>query len=920
MVACPAENTWLRYVGGGIEPTSAEAIEQHLDTCASCRFMFVNLAKGSAANEATDPTAPALDGTDPTMPAKLARFELTTASELVRGAVIDRYVVLGTLGRGGMGVVYKAFDPELDRPIALKLVAVNGFGSDADESRARLLREAKTLAQLSHPNVVGVHDVGSHEGDVFVAMEFVAGQTLRKWLDGTRTPREILAVFRAAGAGLGAAHKLGIVHRDFKPENVMVGDDGRVRVLDFGLAQPGERATTRPSLPSIKSADSIDLTRAGAIMGTPAYMAPEQDLGDEVDGRSDQFSFCAALYEALFKQRAFAGTSYTEIATNRVAGEVRPVPSVRGVSSRVRRALLRGLRVAPAQRHGSMDALLGELGAQRMRVKLAIAALALTSLGAGGWATYVAMHAAPSTDELCKTSAGEVERVWTPKRRADLIKSVDAFDAHDTAIYVADTVDHYTADWSARRTALCKLMVDGNHETNRDDLTSSRMQCLRRRLNTLDATVSVLIHAPTKDIVSRAKMLIDDLDPLAECDGTDTTPIVNEGARERWRPLIKDLVEAHSALGNGKFDDAERLANEIIKRAEEMGEPEPRAAALLILGQTYARNGGPAERAKAKLLEGVRAGTIAHEDGMVADAWLEIIGLAFTDRTMLKDLDSAIFGAEIAALRLSATDDRLSQLTYKIGTAQLLRGEMTEALPKLEKARVEYAKRADRFPYEIAAVDNSMGVAHLYLGEWKEAREAFDRSIETWSKLAFLHPNLPTAVGWLGEMAAIQHDFTGAEPHYKRELADFEKLGKAGASSTAKAQFKLGFSYARSGRCSEAKPLLDAARESALERDGKLSALAAFTYVAEAHCLLEAHKPQQALDVLDGTLEIATRAPATLLQVAYTKFALARALVAAGKGKRRAVALADEARDDFARFPGARADRDIVEAWLQAQR
>ena len=162
--------------------------------------------------------------------------------ELGRGTLVGRYVVVDRIGRGGMGVVYKAFDPELDRAIALKLVAVPELRgrqhAAAEPLRLRLQREARTLARLSHPNVVAVHDVGGFGGSVFLAMEFVAGRTVRQWLeDRPRRPREILTVFTAAGAGLAAAHQLGVVHRDFKPDNVMVSSDGRVRVLDFGLAR-----------------------------------------------------------------------------------------------------------------------------------------------------------------------------------------------------------------------------------------------------------------------------------------------------------------------------------------------------------------------------------------------------------------------------------------------------------------------------------------------------------------------------------------------------------------------------------------------------------------------------------------------------------------------------------------------------------
>src|SRR5579863_1211307 len=271
----------------------------------------------------------------------------TAAVPLGRGAIIGRYVVLGLVGRGGMGEVYAAYDPELDRKVAVKLLRVKaGNGVSLSEGRQRTLREAQAIARLSHPNVVVVFDVGTFDEKVFIAMEFVDGNTVTFWLEQqARSWQEILRVFIAAGRGLIAAHEKGLVHRDFKPDNVMVGKDGQVRVMDFGLArQMPERtlrsARPRPTTPSrgslkvasetlalepgtlVLNEDSngsgpgqssvsglfdARLTRTGAMMGTPAYMAPEQFFGAPTDARTDQFSFCVSLYEALYGERPFEG-------------------------------------------------------------------------------------------------------------------------------------------------------------------------------------------------------------------------------------------------------------------------------------------------------------------------------------------------------------------------------------------------------------------------------------------------------------------------------------------------------------------------------------------------------------------------------------------------------------------------------------
>jgi predicted Zn-dependent peptidase len=292
-------------------------------------------------------------GLDPTMfvggPASPAGEPDAAAPER-----IGRYRLLGELGRGGMGVVYRAHDEDLDRPVALKVLGRSLAGEDE-----RLRREARALARLSHPNVVTVHQVGAQDGTVFIAMELVSGRSLRAWLADRPDWRERLAAFRQAGEGLRAAHAAGLVHRDFKPDNAVVGDDGRVRVLDFGLARPAAPGDG----PAVASGAPSALTQTGSIVGTPAYMAPEQWLGAATDARTDQFAFAAALYEALHGSRPFRGETLEELSAAVLAGAVEPVPAGSPVPDAVRRILLRGLAREPAARFASMAELLAALDA-----------------------------------------------------------------------------------------------------------------------------------------------------------------------------------------------------------------------------------------------------------------------------------------------------------------------------------------------------------------------------------------------------------------------------------------------------------------------------------------------------------------------------------------------------------------------------
>jgi len=290
------------------------------------------------------------------------------------GARIGRYLILERVGSGSMGVVYGAYDPELDRKIALKLLRASEPGQD-DVARARLLREAKAMARLAHPNVVVVHDVGVYGGRVFLAMEFLGGGTLRSWLaSAPRSAREVLNVFVAAGRGLMAAHAAGLVHRDFKPENVLLDKEGRPRVVDFGLArdanvvdrESGGATATAATMAALLSTSSFPghldtLTRTGAMVGTPAYMAPEQILAEPTSERTDQFSFCVALYEALYGERPFTGDSLLQLLHNVSRGNLVPVSEDNEVPAWIRRALVRGLRSEPRERWPSMAALMAAL-------------------------------------------------------------------------------------------------------------------------------------------------------------------------------------------------------------------------------------------------------------------------------------------------------------------------------------------------------------------------------------------------------------------------------------------------------------------------------------------------------------------------------------------------------------------------------
>ena len=347
--------------------------------------------------------------------------------QLDDGAQTGRYRIDGVLGRGAMGIVYRAWDPELGRSLALKVPHLDHVGSPPPSSampktavtRARFLQEARGLARLSHPNVVQVFSVerfatvpGLVRGACGIVMEVVDGTPLDTWLKTRRSWREVIAVFSEAGRGVEAAHQAGLVHRDFKPSNVILGHDGRVRVMDFGLAtdhaldpESGPRAVYE----TIDASDDATLTRTGTTVGTPAYMAPEQHLGRAPDPRSDQFAFCVALYEALFGRRPFKGASFQELSARKQLGRHRPPPLYHDVPDYVVDAVLRGLEPNPNRRFESMAALLSALRPRpRRRRGLKAAVTAVGLMTAGVVLGMVLPGRGPVGDEggLARASAG----------------------------------------------------------------------------------------------------------------------------------------------------------------------------------------------------------------------------------------------------------------------------------------------------------------------------------------------------------------------------------------------------------------------------------------------------------------------------------------------------------------------------------
>ena len=469
-----------------------------------------------------------------------AQVEARLFNRTVDATRIGRFTLLERVGAGGMGEVYAAYDEQLDRKVALKLVRPN-YRRDSDTASKRLLREARTLAQLSHPNVVQIYEAGVFEGRVFLAMEFIRGTTLRAWLkdeeasSGSQRWRSILDKFLAAGHGLQAAHAAGLTHRDFKPDNVLVGEDGRVCVADFGLARwevdsepaqgpdddddddDGESSIHgEGNEPEQKPKSPAKLTRTGALLGTPHYMSPEQMRGQPVDGRSDQFSFCVALYEALYGKKPFSAASLAELRDAITSGEFSDPPRSGGVPARIGKIIRRGLQVEPGDRHADMRELLDALSrvagrGRRRRVAAAVAAGAVVVSVAIAWGV------ASSTGDPCAAAGGEIASLWNAGVAGQMSARFTLHGGSTASVIwprVRARIERYAGELTGERRAICRASHVRHDQP--EELAVLRTLCVDRRQRHFAATLAHLAEAD-RQTVERSVQILAELPSIAGC-------------------------------------------------------------------------------------------------------------------------------------------------------------------------------------------------------------------------------------------------------------------------------------------------------------------------------------------------------------------------------------------------------------------
>lgn len=547
---------------------------------------------------------------------------------------IGRLEVLARVGAGGMGEVYAARDIELGRKVAVKLVRSDIDGASGEAS-ARIAREAQLMAQLTHPNVVRVYDVGRVDGRVYIVMEFVEGMTLSAWLGRTsRTWRDIVERFILAGRGLAAAHRIGLVHRDFKPANVLVGDDGRVLVADFGLARASlgepDAVETEGSAATTSLAMGVE-TVQGTILGTLGYMSPEQLSGAKVDTRSDIFSFCVALYEALAGVRPFAGDGVSEILGSIECGALPPPAPGRRFPRQITRALARGLAAEPDRRFATIDELLAILeGVSRRRGRVLTAALGLGVAFAG------ALTLPRVTADPCASTHAELDNVWNDARREALRGAFMATElpyAMATWSRVRAILDAYAGTWTEARVDACEAVEQRVHSPRLYDL---RVLCLERRRQALRTLVDTLASTDPQ-VVAGSIEAAATLPAIAPCSDAEA---LEHGLRP---PEIQSVAlgvtqarelmargEAQRAIGH--YTQALTDADAALALVAALDYPPAHAEALALRGRLLIHLGA-LEEGEAALLDAVELAEASRHDELAADVWLALVRLANRERS-----------------------------------------------------------------------------------------------------------------------------------------------------------------------------------------------------------------------------------------------------------------------------------------------
>lgn len=777
---CVDSPQWLALTDGRLGADEELAIRQHATTCATCAPQLAIIdQKRRLAREAPTQELSATQLPRPAEPAPV----------LERGTAVGRFVVIDTVGMGGMGAVYSAYDPDLDRRVALKTLHV--AGSSDPTAHGRMLREAQAMARLSHPNVVNVFDVGEHRGGIFIAMEFVPGVTLRTWERAQeRSWREVVALFLQAGRGLAAAHAAHLVHRDFKPANVLLGEDGRARVTDFGVARAdGSIEPVGPGIPSAMGEDSgrlnsnsfsEPLTRGDMVVGTVGYMSPEQAEAKTPDARSDQFAFCICLWEGLYGKRPFLGTSVAEVTKALLHGPLPPRPRGTKVPAWLHAVLTRGLERDPDKRYPSMEALLKDLDRapdEWRRKALPWAAVAAVLLSVGG----LELFSQARERGRCEAVGGELIGVWDDALRAQLATAFGKVTRPFSAAALASAeraLDSHAKEWTSAATQSCEQAYVRKELPEADYRLEAA--CLAQRRRELAAVVTVLATAD-EGVVERAGTLAWSLTPVRGCTQlarlkSDPRLLAAGSDEARVTALQASLARARSLIDAGKLADAAPVIEQALASARELNRRALEAEALSLLGSLQQAAGKFADSADAwtravmaaqasgfdellalaavrlttvvgfhlnrpaegRLWDSLARATIERMGGDEVLSLERMIAVARLGNAEGKPMEVAaqhLQALGLAKTLLGTDHPLLWKIEFDLGSSLVAAKDPQAAVPHLERALQLREKEVSGDHPEAAMVRSALANAYFFAGRVADSRDAFSRALATRERL-----------------------------------------------------------------------------------------------------------------------------------------------------------------------------------------
>lgn len=744
----------------------------------------------------------------------------TVAESPDAGSTLGRYLVIRELGRGGMGVVLRAYDPKLQREVALKVLRTKSLTEDA---KTRMVREARLMAKLSHPNVVAVYDVEfEHTQRVVIAMELVDGVTLEDWLEGERSWPEIQGRFVLAGRGLAAAHEAGILHRDFKPANVLVGrGEQRVLVTDFGLARtpdpgpvtPAEGVLASGSSASIRIADDgrTDLTKAGVVMGTPKYMSPEQHRGAELTAASDQYAFCVSLWRGLTGALPFEGP-LEELAAGKNEGPP-PWPKHAPAPRRTVEAIRRGLSPGPQDRWPSMPALLEALQPARRSPRWWV-------LGAGATLATAAvlwtMSERPATS--CTGAAAQIEHVWSPEQRArGSAAFVDTDLPYAQASWTAASqlLDDYVQRWREAYTEACEATtIRGERSPATMDL---QMVCLQRARRGLAGTVDVLTSADP-GVVDKAVRIVESMPAIERC--ADLELLLAQVPPPSSAQDAQRVDEAEAALAKakpltiaGRFAEVAPLVEE-AKRSMQGIEYAPTLVKLDMAKAVLLEAGGDFAEAKVAYEATMQSALAARQWTLAAKAAATVVTVA---GARLAHYDEAYAFAQFASALIPLTEDPIEvevalrnnvAITYELhGRLEEAEAEHRRGLALTEETYGPADRRSGKFR-------NNLGLVLEVQGRFDEALEQYEAARGIWEEAyGPLHPVVILIRGNIANIYFQQARFDEALAEQRDVLRTrIEVLGEA-HPEVGLARANLGNTYLMLERFEEAEPEIRAALE-----------------------------------------------------------------------------------------------------------